>query len=307
MSKSKVSKHQILEELQIGMAVRNTVRNMAYNLENVITNLHGIVGDLHVLVTQIDSVADKIDRPIKNGFKKPENGLRYMLTPINGSSESVSSKGVVSNNIQHWQDLIETCENQEFSPDLDWSYLGLSEDSKAPSFQQPSKPQLQCSIFNDSACFPASTSLLEPCQITTSTDIDTDSICSLIVVPYDGSYEKAVDDVLENLDGEDDESDFSDTETSSDALTASYTSSTHSNESSVSSIEYQAVYNRHMNPWTCYSSVVNPLDPVDIGSCTLDSKDSFNVDDILNDNYLESKYFAHRLDENISNVVIFNQ
>ncbi|KAK6179326.1 hypothetical protein SNE40_011714 [Patella caerulea] len=318
MSKTR-SKHCVLEdERNVGNAVRNTVRNMAYNLENVITNLHGIVGDLHVLVAQIDSVTNRIDG--RNGMKRRENGRTTCLSSLDGTNTKTPPQGILSNNIKHWQTLIETYETPDFSPDLDWSYLGLTESEKAESKERLSSlsdlrkvskiPQstntqiatLGLRLDEKAGVLHSNNSSLKGGDITElspSSDISSvggaccDSDSSL---PYSGYYETIVDGVLENMACEDDDSDFSDDEyiLSPDVQTSSSSSASDDRVSSVSSVEFQAEYDRHVNPWTTFSTVVNAVD----------SEDAFSVDDILNDNYIESSYYNYSFDDSFKTLEV---
>ena len=114
-----------------GNAVKNTVRHMVSNLECVITNLQGIVGDLHILVKQIDVVTNKMDAVnTYNGtqWTKPSTAIyKKKTTKIVKKSQPVKQPETkTDNSVSNWQEMAETRAEQGPSPDIDWSYLSLT-------------------------------------------------------------------------------------------------------------------------------------------------------------------------------------
>ncbi|XP_067665696.1 uncharacterized protein [Haliotis asinina] len=326
-----------------GTAVRNTVKNMVSNLENVITNLHGIVGDLRVLVHQIDVVTNKIDG--KYGVYWEKSGLNH----VSNTHEKVSkAKDMDSFGVCRWKMLREKYDSTEFSPDIDWSYLGLGECNKKPdtkgvggrklhskklrrvkhmdSSVDSSGVSTDCDLDNDdfrlqfgsdlglfkspNGKFDLHGDINFDCLEMDghSSDLDSDVKASVksrnISLPapvpqhaycrdvtggctketYCGMYESLMESKLETLSNCDANSEFS--EELEDDLPPVV-----DDVPSVKSLDFEAEYNRHVNPWTSFGLV--HIDSTQESDEVL----SESASDILNDNYIETSYINPGFDD----------
>ncbi|XP_041362329.1 uncharacterized protein LOC121378289 [Gigantopelta aegis] len=127
-----------------GTAVKNTVRHMVSNLENVITNLQGIVGDLHILVKQIDVVTNKMDTYNGTQWTRPSSTIhKKKTTKIAKKNNPVKQETKNENSVFNWQEMAETRAEQGPSPDIDWSYLSLTNNnSDDMKVRQTSSPKV---------------------------------------------------------------------------------------------------------------------------------------------------------------------
>lgn len=108
--------------------IKDTVRVMVGNIENVLGNLQGVVGDLRVLVHQIDCVTNSLDEQYGTRWRGQADD-NVVSTPNNN------------------QESLESCEPQEFSPDYDWSFLGIHGFENVYSWNQTRSYLMPHNIF----------------------------------------------------------------------------------------------------------------------------------------------------------------
>ncbi|XP_060062757.1 uncharacterized protein LOC132543290 [Ylistrum balloti] len=104
--------------------VKDMVKKMVLNLENLQGNLQQVVSDLKTLVEQIDSVTAKIDKTYGTKWRREEKSLstKTARSPCNIPKKT----SVIGDDVKRDLLRVEDTRACDASPDLDLSYLQIS-------------------------------------------------------------------------------------------------------------------------------------------------------------------------------------